>query len=341
MFESLSINVIAFVLAAIAIGITGSRMAKITDKIADKTGWGEAVVGAVFLGGSTSLSGVVTSVTAASQGRAELAVSNALGGIAAQTVFLAIADISYGQANLEHAAASVANLTQGVLLVTLLAVPLVAASSPEISIGGINPASLILLAAYGFGLKLITKARTEPMWQARHTDESRFDEPDGESLEKVSLTKLWLQFIPLVLIIAAAGYVVAQTGGAIATQTQLSETVVGTMLTAISTSLPELVTSIAAVRQGALTLAVGDIIGGNCFDVLFLSFSDVAYRSGSIYHGISEREIFVIALTILLVGVLLLGLLRRERHGLGNIGFESFLTIVLYIAGFIVLFHMS
>lgn len=341
MFESLSVNVIAFVLAAIAIGITGSRMAKITDKIADKTGWGEAVVGAVFLGGSTSLSGVVTSVTAASQGRAELAVSNALGGIAAQTVFLAIADISYGQANLEHAAASVANLTQGVLLVTLLAVPLVAASSPEISIGGINPASLILLAAYGFGLKLITKARTEPMWQARHTDESRFDEPDGESLEKVSLTKLWLQFIPLVLIIAAAGYVVAQTGGAIATQTQLSETVVGTMLTAISTSLPELVTSIAAVRQGALTLAVGDIIGGNCFDVLFLSFSDVAYRSGSIYHGISEREIFVIALTILLVGVLLLGLLRRERHGLGNIGFESFLTIVLYIAGFIVLFHMS
>ena len=98
-------------------------------------------------------------------------------------------------------------------------------------------------------------------------------------------------------------------------------------------------TSIAAVRQGALTLAVGDIIGGNSFDVLFIAFADFAYRDGSIYGAIAESQSFVIALTILMTGILLLGLLRREKYGIGNIGFESFLILLLYLGGFALLFY--
>ena len=52
-------------------------MTKVADRLADKTGLGEAVVGALFLGGSTSLPGIVTSVTTAAGGHAELAISNA------------------------------------------------------------------------------------------------------------------------------------------------------------------------------------------------------------------------------------------------------------------------
>ena len=121
MIQSLPVGISLFVVAAIVIGLVGTRMCKVTDQLADATGWGEAVVGAVFLGGSTSLSGIVTSVTAASGGHAELAVSNAVGGIAAQTAFLAVADMFYRKANLEHAAASIANLIQGTLLMSLLA----------------------------------------------------------------------------------------------------------------------------------------------------------------------------------------------------------------------------
>jgi cation:H+ antiporter len=101
------------------------------------------------------------------------------------------------------------------------------------------------------------------------------------------------------------------------------------------------VTSVAAVRRGALTLAVSGIIGGNCFDVLFVAFSDFAYRPGSIYHAITTRQIFIIALTMLLTGILLLGLLRREQHGIGNIGFESFLILMLYLGGFLLLFYQG
>ncbi|ASC69331.1 Inner membrane protein YrbG [Halomicronema hongdechloris C2206] len=320
------------------IGVVGVRLTRVADQLADKTGLGEAVTGALFLGGITSLPGIVTSVTAAATGHPELSISNALGGITAQTAFLALADIVYTKANLEHAAASVANLSQGTLLVSLLALPLLAASSPPVSIGGVHPVSVVLPIAYLLGLRLISQARAAPMWAPTRTPETRMDEPVPLPEMRVSFRELWLRLAIFALMIGTAGYVVAQAGVAIAQQTGLSETAVGGLFTAISTSLPELVTSVAAVRQGALTLAVGDIVGGNSFDVLFIAFADIAYRSGSIYHALTPSQTFVIALTILMTGVLLLGLLRREKYGIGNIGFESVLILILYLGGLLVLF---
>ncbi len=333
MIQSLPIGITLFAIAAIVIGLVGTKMCKVADRLADATGWGEAVVGAVFLGGSTSLAGIVTSVTAAFGGHAELAVSNALGGIAAQTAFLAVADIFYRKANLEHAAASIANLTQGTLLMTFLTIPLLATSTPQVSFWGIHPASLVIIAAYIFGLRLVSQAEEKQMWKPRQTEKTELDIPSETTDINVNLTSLWLEFFLYALILACSGYLIAQTGVFIAVQTGLSESLVGGLFTAISTSLPELVVTVAAVRQGALTLAVGGIIGGNCFDILLLAFSDIAFRSGSIYAIISDRQIFVISLTILMTGILLLGLLQREKYGIGNIGFESFLILLLYIGG--------
>jgi cation:H+ antiporter len=90
-----------------------------------------AVAGAVFVGGSTSLPGLITSVVTAAGGYPGLAIGNAVGGLTAQTAFLAIADLAHRGANLEHAAASVTGLTQGTLLVSLLTLPLLAAAMPR------------------------------------------------------------------------------------------------------------------------------------------------------------------------------------------------------------------
>lgn len=95
---SLAVAVGLFAASAVVILLAGTRLTAVADILAERTGLGEAVVGAVLLGAATSLSGIVTSVTAAADGRAELAVSNAVGGIAAQTVFLAVADDVYRRA---------------------------------------------------------------------------------------------------------------------------------------------------------------------------------------------------------------------------------------------------
>ncbi|NCQ63865.1 MAG: sodium:calcium antiporter [Alphaproteobacteria bacterium] len=319
-----------FALSAVLIAFFGSKMARIADVLADRTGLGEALIGAVLLGAGTSISGIVTSVTTAANGAPELAVTNALGGIAAQTMFLALADIFYRKVNLEHAGASTVNLGQATVLIILSVLPIMAYATPQIGFWGIHPVSPIMVAVYLIGLRSAQTIRQEPMWQPKETPGLRVEEDDVEN-DPRSTALLASLFAGLVLIVGACGYVVGESGLALSGQLGISQGVVGALGTAVVTSLPELVTTIAAVRRGALQLAIGGIIGGNMFDALFVSASDVAYRDGSIYHAIGERSLFWMALVCLMTAVLLLGLLRREKQGPGGIGWESVILLALWL----------
>ncbi|MFC3230989.1 sodium:calcium antiporter [Marinibaculum pumilum] len=320
-----------FLAASLLVLGAGVHLTRLADRLADMTGWGEAIVGGVILGAVTSLSGGVTSVSAAAGGHAELAVSNAVGGIAAQTVFLVVADWSYRRVNLEHAAASLPNMINGVTLIAMLAIPLLARQVAPATFWGIHPASFMLFAVYAGSIALARRSREQPMWRPLRTRETREDVPDDEDSGR-SPWRVAAMVAVLGLLVGGAGYVIAQTGLVIASRTDLSEGIVGTLLTSVATSTPELVTTVAAVRRGALTLAFGGIVGGNTFDVLFTAFADLAYP-GSIYHAMTGEQVFVILLTIVMTTVLLLGLIQRERHGLANIGFESVLLLLLYCGG--------
>lgn len=321
-----------FVLCAAVIGVMGTRLARIVDELADRTGLGEAIAGAVLLGLATSLSGIVLSVSAAWGDRPTLAMSNAIGGIAVQTLFLTVADLAHRRANLEHAAASIGNLMQGALLLCLLSLLLVGRFSPELTVWHIHPVTPILFFGYVFGLRLINQAQVDPMWSPARTLETRLDEP-SEAAARRSLSMLWLAFVMTASIMGLAGWALERSATVIADQTRLDQAAVGVLLTAIVTSLPELVTTVAAVRRGALTLAVAGIIGGNAFDTLFAAAADVAYRGGSIYHAMPDSVSLWIALSLLMTGILLTGLIRREERGPGRIGFESVAIIACYVAG--------
>ena len=91
-----------------------------------------------------------------------------------------------------------------------------------------------------------------------------------------------------------------------------------------------MVTTLVAVRRGALQLAVGGIIGGNTFDTLFLVGADIAYREGSIYHAVEGNDLYWLATGLLMTGVLLAGLIVRQRRGPGRIGVESVLMMAIY-----------
>ena len=327
---SAAANAGLFILSALVICAGGVALTRRADLLADRTGLGEAVAGAVFLGVTTSLSGTVTSVTAAAQGAASLSIANALGGIAVQTAFLAVADITYRRANLEHAAAELTNLVLVTLLMLTLSIPLLAYSMPAYTVWALHPASPVLAIVYVAGLRLSEQIRMAPMWQPTETTETRFDMPEKEGPGAPTTHRLAVEFALLMATVGAAGWVIAETGTALSSQTGLSQAVIGTLFTSVATSLPELVTTLAAVRRGALQLAVGGIIGGNTYDVLFLALSDAAYRDGSLYHAMEPRHVFLIALALAMSAVLLLGLLRREKSGAGNIGFESVLVLAIY-----------
>lgn len=336
--SSLLVNVAVFVIAALVIGWTGTRLASLSDQLADRTGLGEAFTGTLFLGMTTSLPGLAASIFAAMEGRPALAISNAIGGIALQTTFLAFADIAHRKANLEHAAASVQNMIQATILAILLTLVLLGFTSPDTTIGHVHPLTPVLFIVAGAGYWMIYVSRDNPMWTPTHTSATVEDVPDNAQTAE-SLTKLSIKFGISALLITAAGIAVAHTTGNIADKTGMSESLAGALLSGFATSLPELVTTIAAVRRGALTLAVSDIIGGNGFDVLFVAVADLAYVQGSLFHAgdVGQSEIFLTGLAILLNLILLLGLLYRQRAGPGNIGFESALVLILYVTGFAIL----
>ena len=328
----LSISIGVFAVAALVTVGCGVRLASSGDVLADRTRLGEAFFGAVFFGGMISLSGIVMTATAAFGDHPRLGFSNAIGGIAAQTAALGAADLAYRRANLEHAAASLSNMLFAVVLLALLVLALLVGYTSDVTILGIHPGSVLLVGAYWVGLAAARQVQAEPLWAPKRTRETVADEPEDEAAQGRSTGFLWLEFVGLGLLVSVAGWAVAEAAQGIVEHTRLDESVVGTVLMGLTNAMPETITSIAAVRRGALTLAVGSVLGGNSFDVLNLVVGDVAYRGGSLYHAAGLDEMFVTLMTIFMSTILLGGMIRRERQGPAGIGWESVMLLVTYVA---------
>ena len=195
---SLTILLLIFAIAGAAVVAASIRATHLADLIADRTSLGEALAGGILLGGATSLSGVVVSITAAYGGDASFAVSNAVGGIAAQTLFLAVADLLHKRANLEHAAAEPANLFQAVMLMILLSLPVAAMAGPDIAYFGVHPVSLVMFLGYLWGVRLSAIVSERPMWQPVQTRDTRKDEPEEDHDPNAPVLRPALIFAALV-----------------------------------------------------------------------------------------------------------------------------------------------
>lgn len=316
------------VLALAGLLFTAQPFTRAVDEIGQRTGLGGALVGGVLLGAMTSLPGLITSATAAALDRPSFAVSNALGGIAVQTTFIVVADLFHRRANLEYAAASLTNLFQGTLLLALLSLVMMARASPELTLGPAHPVTYLLGLVYAGGLYLARDSARRPMWTPTQVESSERADERRPAVGRTRVLGLLGRFLLLGGVVASCGFALAHAGLALSHHTGSSETFVGSVLTATASSMPELVTAVVAVRAGQVTLAVANIVGGNSFDVLIVGVSDLFF-SGSIYHASEPATSFVVAETMLLTAILLAGMLRRDREG---IGFEGFAIVGVYLA---------
>jgi cation:H+ antiporter len=331
-------SVIALAGMAVVIVLAGVRMTRVADALSARTGLGDAVGGALLLGALTSLPGNVTVLTGALEGDAGFALGNPVGGIALQTVWLAVADLIYRRVNLEHAAASLENLMQALILMAMLALPVIAYATPTLTLGWIHPVTLLIPAFYAYGLLLLRRMRAAPMWQpTRTSDTADDDEEDAEdpeadvpqNLRDQSTKRLWTTLGVLAVVVGVAGWVVGQGGLGVIAATGLNSGVVGFTLTTAISSMPELVVLVTAVKLGQLTLGVGNIVGGNVYDLLMIAGADVAYLDGSLYRDAGPTSLVLLGGTVLMTAVLAGGLVMRERRW---IGFEGVSIPVIYVA---------
>jgi cation:H+ antiporter len=101
----------------------------------------------------------------------------------------------------------------------------------------------------------------------------------------------------------------------------------------VATSLPELAVAIAAVRTGSYDLAVGNLLGSNCFNMVVLLGLDLADGPGALLGSV-EASVAVAALfAILLMSQVLVEVLHRSEERIWFLEPNALLLIAVYAIG--------
>ena len=113
-----------------------------------------------------------------------------------------------------------------------------------------------------------------------------------------------------VAVIGAALWL-PRLGAALAEQTGLGEAFVGSLLIAVTTSLPEVVVSLTAVRIGAVDLGIGNVLGSNLFNLLILGLDDLFYSAGPLMADARPSHTVTVLAVMMMNGLFLVGLSQK------------------------------
>ena len=124
---------------------------------------------------------------------------------------------------------------------------------------------------------------------------------DANEVEKPKLTlpkSIIFMLVGLAGIILG-GDLVVDSASAIAIALGMSETLVGLTIVAIGTSLPELVTSLTALKKGENQLVIGNVIGSNIFNILFVLGASSAISAIPLDSSLLIDVVFMLLVTVL------------------------------------------
>ena len=142
---------------------------------------------------------------------------------------------------------------------------------------------------------------------AKRIEQYRQDEENGKVL---SLPKSLLYIAGGLIAVIAGGNLVVDNACIIAESFGVSQNFIGLTIIAVGTSLPELVTSIVATRKGDSGLALGNAIGSNIFNILFILGISAAITPLAV---LSES---VIDCILLLLSAILLYIFARSKKSM-------------------------
>jgi cation:H+ antiporter len=310
---------------AVVVG-AGARLAREADVIAEETGIGRLWVGTLLLAAATSLPELASDVWAVRFGAPDLAVGDLFGSSMANMLVLALVDLRAraGSATLDHALAACVAIGSNAL-----AALLVLARSP-LAWFGIAPGSLALGAVWLAGTRAAHR-------RARRAA-TALDAPGRRGEEaRARLRRATLGFGVAALAILAAAPAFAWSAQRIAELSGLGTTFVGAALVGLATSLPELVTSLAAARLGAYDLAIGNVFGSNAFNMAIFLPLDLAHP-GSIFAALDPEHALTALVAVVLMSLGLAALLLGAERRFALVAPDRLLMIALYFGGLALLY---
>ena len=334
-------------MASAATWVAGVELSKSTDELDRRLGLGDAIGGMVLLAIAGSLPELAITISAAASGHLGLAAGNLIGGIATATMVLVICDL-FAPRPLTFLVGSLVPVLEGLLVVLTIAAVLMGALLPRADAVAhrVSPASIAIVLLWVGGVWVLNRVRAHPKWEVVMVGSQpgrphrRIRHPVADAARaKHSTTRVVTLFGISAGVTLLAGVALEVSGNELANRAGINGVVFGATFLAIATALPEISSGIEAVRLGDHQLAIGDVFGGNAFQLCLFVVADlvagkpVLPTTGSANAWLASLGV---ALTVVYVGGVIVRPSRPHR-----IGPESITALVFYAIGVVGLLKIA
>jgi cation:H+ antiporter len=328
------LSLLALAACAAAIGVAGTLVARYGDVIGARTGLGGTWVGVALLATVTSLPELATGVSAVTAGQApDIAVGDVFGSCVFNLLlivaldFLVRGESVYTRARQGH----ILSAGFGVVLIGFAGFNvLLARDGPGWAIGHVGAYTPVILTMYAVAVRTVFR------YETLNRDEAVAELPHRRGL---TLKQAAARYAMAGAVVVAAGVILPFAGKSLAADMGWQQSFVGTLFVAAVTSLPEAVVTVAAVRIGALDMAIGNLFGSNLFNIAILALDDLLYARGPLLARVSPAHAVSALSAIMMTGVAIVGLLYRPKlRVFKTVGWTSIALFVIYLLNAYLLF---
>ena len=333
-----------FVAGVIATWIAGTTLSKTTDALDQRFDLGDELGGILLLAFAGSLPELAITVTGAARGNLDLAAGNLIGGIAVQTMVLVVCDVAAGrQRPLTFLVGALTPVLEGMLVVLVVSAVLMGALLPRsTAIGGVvSPASLVIVIVWVFGVLVINRVRRDPRWSVsmpggrpgrHHRRQSHPSRP--HPFATAPTARIVVRFAVACAVTLIAGVALEVSGNSLADRAGVNGVIFGATVLAAASALPEISSGIAAVRLGDNALAIGDIFGGNAFQVCLFLLADLVAGT-PVLPTAGRLNSWLASLGVALTAIYAIGLVARPERCRARLGPDSILASAVFALGIV------
>lgn len=296
-------------------------------EIAKKFHIPEIVIGLTIVAVGTSMPELVVSVTSAIQGHSDLAIGNIVGSNIAN-LFLILGVCSLIRPLIFKKETRIIEIPFTIITTILLFFLCINGTNEQLNVITREEGAILLVICVLFIIYNIIMAKKGEEFDK----EENYIEIKSENNKTI---KIWEAIFGIVIGIVGlklGGDLVVDNAVAIAKILGISEKLISLTIVAFSTSLPELITSIAATRKGETDMAIGNILGSQIFNILLI------IGLSAVLTPINYSKSYDSNIILLSVGTIMLGLfpfIGKKNEMTRSNGMIFTIIYILYLIGIV------
>jgi len=327
---------LSFLLCFVIITFAGYALSRYGDILAEKTGISSSWIGLTLLATATSLPELATGISAVTVVNVpDIAVGDVLGSTVFNLLILVLLDALYQRETIYSRAAQghILSAALGALLIGFTGFSLIldqAGMSPTWGHVGIYTPIIVLV--------YLAAMRSIHRYEKATLD--KYTETSAERYPEVTLREGIGGYLIAAIFVIVAGSFLPFIASDISDMMDWDQSFVGSFFVAAATSAPEVVVTIAALKLGAIDMAIANLLGSNLFDILILAVDDLFYVKGSLLANVDYSHTITAFTAVMMSLLVIIGLIfRPQRRSVLKLTWISLSLLLLYILNGWIQFH--